>query len=316
MLALVYAGSQWDRVSTKSCEAKRAFHHNSWKTHLARIQARGGPQLRDFSMLLNRCIDSHAYHYCTKTYKAKVHTALGADPDLALVARQPLFTLLNAPNLNSDSSPLFADRAINQAYIIPEWFHCERKARRLLICTTSRTHTLSMPLQVFQAYALQHFDGIAYLFDVHRNHYQDCLENTINCVQQLVKSLEPGSISFLGTSSGACMAMHLRNEHAQAKVIAGSPVLDVFPELASYLKTAPVEDLYRYLRITYGNNAIDNHYRHYFERLSCESSLCVAINMSHISPTHASLGVTTLNGTFKRLLGWLASTTDGDLKPI
>lgn len=312
MLALTYTGSKWSRVSSKSCELKRAKHQNTWNAQAARIKAKGGAQLRDVAALVNHCLDPQAYQFCAKAYKIHIQASLGGNPDIRLVARQPLFSLLNAPELAADACPLFADTPNHQAYIVTDWFQRDRKDRRLLICATSRTHTLSMPLQVFQAYARQHFDGIAYLFDTSRNHYQDCLESTADCVDLMIKSLEPGTVGFLGTSAGACMAIQLCQQHEQAKAVAGSPVLDMFPELTRQLESTPSEQLHRYLRITYGDNAIDSHYKTCFDRLSAEESARVAINMSHINPTHASLGVTTLNGMFNELLEWLASSRDSD----
>lgn len=58
------------------------------------MKANGEARLRDVSALLNQCIDLNAYWFCTKTYRAYIQASLGADPDIRLVARQPLFSLL------------------------------------------------------------------------------------------------------------------------------------------------------------------------------------------------------------------------------
>jgi hypothetical protein len=301
-------------VSPKSCEAKRAYHHDAWDTRIARIKANGGVRLRDISALANQCVDPQSYRFCTKAYKSHIHASLGENPDIKVVARQPLFSLLNAPEQAPDSSPIFADTLIHQAYISTDWFERERKGRRLLVCTTSRTHTLSMPLQVFQAYARQHFDGIAYLFDTDRKHYQTCHQLTLASVRSLVDTLEPEAVGFVGTSAGACMAIHLSHQHQNAKVLAGSPVLSKFPRLNDFLESAAVTELHPYLRITYGDNPIDNQHRACFDRLSAEDQARVAYNMSYINPTHASLGVTTLNGMFNELLDWLAKPSESKSK--
>lgn len=312
MLIFTYTDFQWIRVSPRSCEAKCAHHHNTWKAHAARIKANGGARLRDVSALLNQCIDPNAYWFCTKTYRSYIQASLGDDPDIRLVARRPLFSLLNAPKLDLDSRPLFADMPIHQAYIASDWLQREKQERRLLICATSRTHTLSMPLQVFHAYALKHFNAVVYLFDTDRNHYLSCLRPTVECVRSLVESLQPGALGFVGTSAGACMAIHLCNQHENSKALTGSPVLSKFPELNNHLKSEMISDLHSYLRITYGDNPIDNRHKDCFERLSNDNLKPIAYNMSYISPTHASLGVTTLNGMFKELLAWLSIPRDAD----
>ena len=54
------------------------------------------------------------------------------------------------------------------------------------------------------------------------------------------------------------MAIHLCNQHENSKALTGSPVLSKFPELDIHLKSEMISDLHSYLRITYGDNLIDN----------------------------------------------------------
>lgn len=308
MQLLIHPIDRWQIVSQEHCTSIRKQHRDTWNALAARLEANRRVKIRDISTLLSKCNDSHAYRFAVHAYKKRIDEALGPQPDIKQLARLPLYSVYNAPSLVGSSMPIYANTPINQAYVDEAWQRHNHHGKKLLICATGRTNTLNMPLPIFHAHALRHFNAIVYLFDTRKTHYQECAESTIKCVESLLSLLKPGVLGFLGTSAGACMAIDLSIRHKNSKVVASSPIFKKYPHIKEHLQSIPRSRLNQTLRITYGDNPIDSHDKDYFLSLNTHNQPLIAYNMSFISPAHASLGVTLLNDMFHELLSWLAST--------
>ena len=119
--------------------------------------------LRHLSYIINNCPTDEAYNFCRFNIK-KLYSYLVENNSLTSLAGRPLYYLYEAPELNDISLPTYSTVQYNQCYVNTSFSARPGRSDKLLICTTSRTHTLSMPLPVFHAYASKYFNAILYYF--------------------------------------------------------------------------------------------------------------------------------------------------------
>ena len=239
-----------------------------------------------------------------KSYRELVDKRFGADVEVTRLSRTPFFYAYNTPELLRRDSPWFADTTHRQTYLYQSWCKSDNHSKRMLVCVTATIPTLNMPLVMFHAYAHQFFDSITYLFDPQKDGYQTSNAQISDSVGRLVEQLKPQTLGFLGVSSGAAMAIRLGQQHPGSRTVASSPVLKDDEDVATYLTTTPQDELGQKLAILYANNATDLPYRALFESLN-QANNTIAHNLSDISPSHATLATTTVNGLFTQLMSWL-----------
>ena len=276
----------------------------SQKQHTALQNQRSQIRIRDLHLMLRTCTDGACLNTVVSNYKALVKHKFGANVDATRLSRTPFFYAFNTPELRREDSPWFTNRSIRQTYVKGSWGHFDGQSKRLLVCVTATIPTLNMPLVMFHAYAQHYFDGIAYVFDPGQDGYQSGKAEISNSVNRLVDQLQPQKLGFLGVSSGAAMAIRLGQQERGSRTLASSPVLKPDNDVTSYLLAMPPEELVQKLAILYANNATDLPYQALFESLN-QNNTTIAHNLTTISPSHATLATTTVNGLFAQLMAWL-----------
>lgn len=276
----------------------------SQKQHAALQHQRSQIRIRDLHLMLRACTDGSFLNTVVWNYKTLVQHKFGAKVDATRLNRTPFFYAFNTPELRREDSPWFTNQSIRQTYVKGSWEDSDSQSKRLLVCVTATIPTLNMPLVMFHAYAQHYFDGIAYVFDPGQDGYQSGKAEISNSVNRLVDQLQPQKLGFLGVSSGAAMAIRLGQQHPGSRTLASSPVLKADNDVTAYLSATPQEELVQKLAILYANNATDLPYQALFESLN-QNNTTIAHNLTSISPSHATLATTTVNGLFGQLMAWL-----------
>lgn len=292
---------QIEQANSRWSEFKKRLAFGPAKQHLS---------LRGIALILAQFPCAEAYNTAVLLYRRSVLAHLKGKPDHGrLVARLPLHPLFRAPALSDSFLPILCRQTNHQAYLKPDFFSTSEERKKLLFGVTSRTHTLSMPLLAFHAYAQRHYDGIVYFFDPDRNYYQGKQQSLIRLVQNFLRLRPYNStkLSFIGTSAGACTAIKLALSQDYARVIAGSPVLNIEHILYNFLQ-GTYADLER-IRFTWGRNRVDSAYSDFFERITFPApGKAMAHDVSDLSPSHGSIGIASLSGLLDTLLTWAAET--------
>lgn len=297
-------------------EALLARRHRSgeqrWQHLIERIRQQPSTTLtlRDVAQLIRAVPLAAAYNHAAALYRRLVIAQLGAEPSAARLAGMPLHPLFHAPPLPDGEYPLLAEArgSPDHLYLRPAWRQRPAGPRRLLCCFTSRTHTLSMPLVTFHTFALADFDAIAYFYDPDRQFYRHRQADLAAAITTLLAWLHPDRVAFIGTSAGASLAIKHTLAHPGSRGIAGSPVLQEEPLLATYLaRTTAAAEVLGDIRITWGRNRTDLRSAPLFEALGePHHDPPIAFDMSATSTTHGSLGIAALTGLLPRLLRWAA----------
>lgn len=297
--------NRWEQVSSETQKKQQQNQLNlSQKYQDALHYKRNQIRIRDLHLMLRDCTDGPCLNTVVSNYRELVHKRFGADVDTTRLSRTPFFYAYNTPELLRVNSPWFADTTHRQTYLHQSWGNSGNQSKRMLVCVTATIPTLNMPLVMFHAYVHQFFDSITYLFDPQKDGYQTSNAEISSSVRRLVEQLKPQTLGFLGVSSGAAMAIRLGQQHPGSRTVASSPVLNNDADVATYLTTTPQDELGQKLAILYANNATDLPYRALFESLN-QSNDTIAHNLSAISPSHATLASTTVNGLIVQLMAWL-----------
>lgn len=294
----------WLELSTSLVDEARKRHAQAWEKLVIDNKGRKVIGLRGISFLVNRSLNASAYNYCSKLITGH-YKQLVIENNRKYLANKPLYSLYEAPYLDDSNVPILALSLKNQCYLKEDYFSESSKKKKLLICITSRTHSLSMPNLVFHAYASRIYDGIAYFFDRDKNHYEDKQSALNTSVDQLLNLVNPSTIGFIGTSSGACPAISLYLEYKYSRIIAGSPLFDKYPGITEQLEEMNSDILIKSFKATYANNSIDNRSKSIYQKLTAKIGALSIRDMSYISNSHASLGSTLISQDFVDILKWL-----------
>ena len=295
----------WDQASSETEKKQQQNQLNlSQKFQDALHNKRNQIRIRDLHLMLRDCADGPCLNTVVSNYRELVHKRFGADVKATRLSRTPFFYAYNTPELLRVNSPWFADTTQRQTYLHQSGGDSGNHSKRMLVCVTATIPTLNMPLVMFHSYAHKFFDSITYLFDPKKDGYQTGNAEISDSVGRLVEQLKPETVGFLGVSSGAAMAIRLGQQHPGSRTVASSPVLNNDADVATYLTTTPQEELGQKIAILYANNATDLPYRALFESLN-QTNNTIAHDLSAISPSHATLASTTVNGLFGHLMAWL-----------
>lgn len=307
----VHRQGRWFLVPDALLSGRHRSGEERWQRVRERIRQQPPPlpTLRDVAQLISAVPVAAAYNHAAALYRRIVIAQLGAQPSAARLAGAPLHPLFHAPPLPDGDYPLLAAArdAPDHLYLRSSWQKRPAGPRRLLCCFTSRTHTLSMPLVTFHAFALTDFDAIAYFYDPDRDFYRHRQADLAAAITSLLDWLAPDRLAFVGTSAGASLAIKHTLAHPGARGIAGSPVLQEEPLLADHLARTAAAEALDAIRITWGRNRADLCSGPLFEALGePHRDPPIAYDLSAVSTSHGSLGIAALTGLLPRLLHWAA----------
>lgn len=299
--------NEWVRLNYESVQQQEAIQRRRWVEHRQKLSGKS-INLRNLALIINTFPTKNAFNFCRHHIK-KLYMNLVEGNSLTGIAGRPLYYLYEAPLATRETITPYSTLQANQCYINDSFNSNPGVSDKLLVCTTSRTHTLSMPLSVFHAYASKYFNAILYYFDTSRNHYRGMNESLNRNTKKIIKYLNPSSTAFVGTSAGACPAIGLYLSQNGSRVLAGSPIFDAHSDITDNLLNTEKQILEDSFTATFSDNAIDMKFKGIYDQLSHLAGAKNIYNMSEISSSHASLGTTLITRDFEKLLKWLSVGT-------